>query len=185
MKLDLRTVRLRLAWLLVPPYYSFARPTLPLLLTGLTLALGGAALRAWAAGVIRKDRVLAVSGPYAHTRNPLYLGSFLIGLGLAVAGGRAAFVAAFLVLFAAVYGPTMRREHHALETQFGDAYRAYARRVPPFLPRLRPYRPAGVQVGGTGQRFELERYLSHREYHTALGLLLGFLALVALFLGRG
>lgn len=183
MKLELGKVRLRLAWLLVPPYYYWARPTLPLLLTGLALAVGGAALRAWAAGVIRKGQVLAVSGPYAYTRNPLYLGSFLIGLGLAVASGRAALVAVFLPLFAIVYGRTMREERRTLEEKFGDEYRAYAGSVPAFLPRLRPHRPAAAETGGAVPRFELERYLGHREHHTALGILLGFLVLVALFLG--
>lgn len=177
MKINRRWIRLRLVWLLVPPFLLLARPTPSLLAAGLVLALAGGALRAWAAGLIRKDEKLAVLGPYAYTRNPLYLGTLLVGLGLALAGGRAAFVVAFLVFFPVVYGYNMRVEARLLEEQFGDAYRAYARSVPAFLPRLRPYRPAGERRPGTDQRFTLERYLGNREYQTALGVAAGFVAL--------
>ncbi|MBI4539832.1 MAG: isoprenylcysteine carboxylmethyltransferase family protein [Gemmatimonadetes bacterium] len=178
MNVTLRWIRLRLAWLLVPPFFYFARPTLPLLAAGLALAVAGATLRAWAAGVIRKDRALAVTGPYAHTRNPLYLGSCLIGLGLAIASGRVEFVILFVALFALVYGRAMRVEAEALEKEFGDAYRGYARTVPTFLPRLRPYRPEAVGAaevaGSRGGGFDFRRYLGNREYQTAVGLLAGF-----------
>src|ERR1044072_9508963 len=61
-------------------FLFFARPTPKMLLIGASVSLLGLALRAWAAGHIRKYAQLATSGPYAFTRNPLYLGRFLLGL---------------------------------------------------------------------------------------------------------
>ncbi|MBT8337088.1 MAG: isoprenylcysteine carboxylmethyltransferase family protein, partial [Gemmatimonadetes bacterium] len=107
MKID-RKVRLRVVWLLIIPFFWFARPSPTLLVVGLGLAAAGLAVRASAAGFIHKDRVLTTTGPYARTRNPLYLGSSLLGMGITVAGGRWQFVAAFLLFFAVVYHRTIR-----------------------------------------------------------------------------
>ena len=79
MALSLRKIRLRLVWLLIIPFLWFARPTPVSLLLGSGLSVLGLFIRAWAAGFIRKDQQLATSGPYGYTRNPLYLGSFLLG----------------------------------------------------------------------------------------------------------
>lgn len=172
MNMPLRRLRLRAVWLLVPLYLVTARPSAGLILAGATLALVGALIRAWAAGTIHKNVVLTTTGPYAHTRNPLYLGTFFMGLGLAMAGGRPAFVAVYLAVFFAVYAPTMRREAARLERQFGPEFHDYARRVPLFVPRLRPYQ------GGPQRGFDLQRYLWHREYQAPAGALLGFLLLI-------
>lgn len=168
-----RRVRLRTAWLFVLPFLWFARPTGRLLAVGLGLGVAGAALRAWAAGFIRKDERLAVTGPYAFTRNPLYLGSFLIGLGVTVAGGRLAFVAIFVAFFAWAYGETVRKEAALLEERFGDAYRHYAACVPLFRPRPTPYRaPPDERLSAAS--FSGERYRKNREYEAALGIAAGF-----------
>ncbi|MBI4521828.1 MAG: isoprenylcysteine carboxylmethyltransferase family protein [Gemmatimonadetes bacterium] len=181
MNVNLRWIRLRLVWLLVPPFFYFARPTLPLLAVGLAWAIPGALIRAWGAGVLDKDRVLAVSGPFAYTRNPLYLGTLLVGLGVTVAGGRPGFVIAFAAFFALVYTRTMRHEERWLEERFGDEFRVYARHVPLLVPRLRPFRPeVSAAAAPTTLRFELKRYLGNREYQTALGILAGFLGLAVL-----
>jgi protein-S-isoprenylcysteine O-methyltransferase Ste14 len=168
-------IRLRTVWPVVPVYLFLARPTLVTLLSGAGLALVGGALRAWAAGTIHKNKVLTTGGPYAHTRNPLYLGTFFIGLGLAAAGGRVAFVVAFLIFFVWIYGWSMRREAQRMEDQFGDQYRAYAARVPMFFPWPFPYKPSEPHP----TQFEVNRYVRHREYQTALGLLASFLILAA------
>jgi protein-S-isoprenylcysteine O-methyltransferase Ste14 len=167
----MRKVRLRLVWLLILPFLWFAEPTPPLLLVGVLLAALGLWIRAWAAGFIRKEEALATSGPYAHTRNPLYLGSFFLGLGVTIAGGQWIFVVLFLVFFVAVYGRTMRGEAELLEGLFGDAYRHYAANVPLLLPRVTAYQAPGAP-GSTG--FDLERWRGNKEYEALLGAVAAF-----------
>ena len=174
-----RQERLKLAWLLAPPFLYLARPTSLSLLGGGLLALAGLAVRALAANAIHKDRSLAVRGPYAHLRHPLYLGSFLVGMGLATAGGRVLFLPPLLLLFAWVYWRATRAEETELEERFGEAYRRYRAQVPALLPRRRPYR-----VGESGpdpapdpllpSAGPLRLYRRNREWEAALGVLVGF-----------
>jgi len=168
----MRWLRLRSVWLLVIPFLWLARPTAGLLLLGGVLALLGLALRGWAAGVIRKERELTVHGPYAYTRNPLYLGSLLLGLGVVAAGGRWIFLPLFPLFFALVYGRTIRGEEAILLRQFGEPYRDYVQSVPLLLPRLAPYRPSGEAP--PLPRFSLARYRKNREWEAVLGVVAGF-----------
>jgi len=177
MRLTLRRLRLRAVWLLVVPFLVLARPTPPLLAAGGVLALVGAVLRGWAAGTIHKERELSTTGPYAHTRNPLYLGSFLAGSGLVLAGGRWVFALLFGVFFVWIYGRTIRAEAHLLAERFGARYAEYARSVPQFIPRLTPYREEGGV--GTAARFSFERWRRNREYEALLGLVSGLAFLTA------
>lgn len=188
-------VRLLSGWAMVPVYLLFARPTVPLMAVGFVIALLGILVRGWAAGAIRKNSVLTTHGPYAFTRNPLYLGSFLIGLGVAVAGGVAWILALFVVFFALVYGRTMGNEEKRLAALFGVEFERYARAVPRFLPRPAPWSdvtgdtsPARPHVQTAGPDaaavplargpFQLKRYFAHREYQALLGLAGMFLLLV-------
>ena len=175
MRLNLRALRLRSAWLMVVPFVLFARPSVLSLLVGGTVALLGTLLRGWAAGLIRKDRELSIGGPYAHTRNPLYLGSFLIGAGVTVASGRWELVLLFALFFAVLYAPLGRAEERALAQRFGDAYARWASSVPAFVPRVAPYRAA---PGGEA-RFSFERWRRNREYQAVAGVLAGFVFLAA------
>ena len=159
-------LRIGLAWLLVLTFLVFASPTAASLWLGSAFVLAGLALRAWAAGTIDKGAGLGTGGPYAHTRNPLYLGSFLIGVGFGVAGGRWIWPLAFAVFFLSVYVPTMRQEATELVERYGDRYREYAGRVPAFAPQLVAYRPA---IGGRGPDFSWSRYLRYREWEAVLG----------------
>ncbi|MFQ5537544.1 MAG: methyltransferase family protein [Gemmatimonadota bacterium] len=182
MAVNLRVLRLRGVWLLILPFFWYARPTPWSILLGALPALAGLLLRAWAAGTIRKERELTTQGPYAFTRSPLYLGSFLLGTGVAVAGGVPLFVVLFFLFFAGVYGWTIRAETRELEELFGDAFRAYRTRVPAFLPRLTPY-AAGREGSGGGSSaeprgFTWKGYLRYREWEAALGTLAGFAVLV-------
>lgn len=178
MKPALRTLRLRGAWLLAAAFVLLARPTPKLLLAGAALALLGVLLRGWAAGTIHKDRELSTGGPYAYTRNPLYLGSLLIGLGVAVASGRWELLLLFGAFYAVVYGTVIRTEARALEERFGARYAGWASEVPLLLPRLLPRR--GIGAGeGHGAGFTFERWRRNREYQAALGVLAGFLYLAA------
>ena len=129
-RLDLRRLRLKAVWLLIIPFYIFSAPSTNLLWWGAGMSAAGLSLRAWAAGSIRKDRELATTGPYAHTRNPLYLGSFLLGAGVTIAGGQWVFGVAFFALFLLVYRATALREATELEVRFGEGYRPTQRRCP-------------------------------------------------------
>lgn len=170
--------RVPLGFLCAGLFILLAEPRPSLLAIGGAVALLGLLLRAWASGHIRKNAQLAISGPYAHTRNPLYLGSFLLGLGFTVAAGRPLLLGiTFAALFLGIYLPVMRVEAATLAELFGDEYRRYAQNVPLLFPRLTPYRTAE----GAGAKFDLKLYLRYREYRAALGLLLalGVLALKA------
>lgn len=165
-----RRLRLRAVWLLVIPFLWLCRPTPVLLAVGAPVAVLGLLLRGWAAGTIEKERELATGGPYAHTRNPLYLGSFLLGLGLTTAGGHWAWPALFLAFYAVAYGRTMAAEARLLEERFGERYRSWAAAVPALLPRVTPWREAGADPDG----FTWARYRRNREWEAALGALAGF-----------
>jgi protein-S-isoprenylcysteine O-methyltransferase Ste14 len=171
MSVSLRRLRLKAVWLLVIPFLWWATPTPATLSVGAGFAALGLLIRALSAGHIHKDRTLTTSGPYARTRNPLYLGSLLLGVGVAVAGGRAVFLFAFVGFFAVIYGLTMRSEARLLEKEYGERYRRYARRVPLLWPRLTRYHD---READTPRRFSLERYRRNREYQALLGVLAGF-----------
>ena len=178
--------RVPLGFICAPVFILLAQPTARTLAAGGAIALAGLLVRAWASGHIRKNERLAVSGPYAHTRNPLYLGSLIMGLGFTVAAsGRAWLLPAlgglFAALFLGIYLPVMRVEAATLAELFGEEYRAYARRVPLLLPRPAPYRDARDER----LKFDARLYLRYREYRAALGVLAAFalLALKWLLLG--
>lgn len=177
----LKNLRLRL----LPLYAAglalllFARPTGAGYGCGLALLSAGAVLRGWGAGHLLKTEALTVTGPYAHLRHPLYLGTLLIGVGvLSMAGGvwALALLALFLPWFFLGYFPRKERsESQRLEALYGEAFRAYREAVPALWPRLSPWRPPGGP--GVAGRWSLERYSDNNE----LGTLLGVLALAVAF----
>lgn len=171
--------RVPLGFLCGALFIWFARPNPLTLGIGGGIALLGLALRAWAAGHIRKNAALATSGPYSYTRNPLYLGSFLLGVGFTVASGQPLLAIPFAALFLGIYYPVMRVEAADLAQLFGEDYHTYARAVPLLLPRLIPYRDEKTRE----VKFDASLYLRYREYRAALGLLIawGLLALKAVF----
>jgi protein-S-isoprenylcysteine O-methyltransferase Ste14 len=171
--------RVPLGFLCGALFLVFAAPRPLTLIIGGAVALLGLALRAWAAGHIRKNAQLATSGPYAYTRNPLYLGSFLLGAGFTIASGQPLLGLLFAALFLGIYLPVMRVEAATLAELFGEDYTRYARAVPLFVPRLLPYRDEKTRDA----RFDASLYLRYREYRAALGLLIawGLLALRAFF----
>jgi protein-S-isoprenylcysteine O-methyltransferase Ste14 len=161
--------RVPLGFLTAPLFLLLAEPGARTLAAGGAIALVGLLIRAWSSGHIRKNDALATSGPYAHTRNPLYLGSFLMGVGFTVAAsGRwwhfVLLGAAFAALFLGIYLPVMRVEAQTLAAKFGGEFEAYARAVPLFLPRPTAYR------GANETEFDAGLYLRYREYRAALGL---------------
>lgn len=150
-------LRMPLGYLLGALVLFLARPTPESTLVGLALAVLGQALRLWASGHIEKTRSLATGGPYAHTRNPLYVGSLLIGLGLAVAAASPWAVLAVAGYFAVFYPALIRSEADFLRGRFGEAYADWERDVPAFLPRL----SAG---GPRATRFAWQRVRSNKEW---------------------
>jgi hypothetical protein len=123
--------------------------------------LAGEAIRVWASGHIEKTRSLATGGPYAHTRNPLYLGSLLLGLGIGIAAASPAVVVALVVYFAAFYPAVIAEEAAFLKQKFGAGYAAWAAAVPLFL--ARPF-PGGPRTS----RFSWQRVRANKEWRTAL-----------------
>ena len=160
--------RVPLGFVIAAAVIYLAHPTGTLILAGLPIALAGALIRALAAGVICKDSVLTTSGPYAWTRNPLYLGSLMLSVGFAVMSGSWTATALILLPSLVVYPNVIQKEEAHLAQLFPDEYRDYCARVPRFVPRFRA-------VDGF---FSLKQYLVNREYETALG----FAAVLAAFL---
>ncbi len=161
-----RRIRVPLGFATALLFLVFARPTPQWMLASLALVVPGLWLRGYAAGYVKKNAELTRTGPYAHTRNPLYLGSMLIAFGFAVAAGRIWLAALLAALFALIYVPTIRSEEAFLRATF-PGFDAYAQQVPRLFPRLTPARFPGEQAG-LGH-FSRERYLHHREYNAAMG----------------
>lgn len=160
-------------------FIILAKPNARSLAVGGAVALVGLAIRAWASGHIRKNDRLAVSGPYAHTRNPLYLGSFILGLGFTVAASSSLWLFAalgglFALLFLGIYIPVMRVEASTLAELFGEEYARYAASVPLLFPRLTPYKADEAAPVA----FDAGLYMRYREYRAALGLLLAWCVLM-------
>jgi protein-S-isoprenylcysteine O-methyltransferase Ste14 len=166
----LQRLRVPLGFVVAASVLYFAEPTRTSILLGLPVAIVGAVFRALAAGVIKKDCVMATSGVYALTRNPLYFGSSLLVCGFAIMSWNN--VAAILMFFpfVVIYPTVILREEAHLEHVFPQEYRAYRSRVPRFFPRL---------TSGFSSSFSFDQYLHNREYNTFLGLA-GALAVLVL-----
>ena len=161
-----RLVRLRvpLTWALGLAAIGLAQPTPGLLIVGLIIAGLGQALRIWAAGHLIKGGEVTRSGPYSWTRNPLYLGSSLVGLGFCLAAGRWELGALLGVLLLGVYRPVIGTEARKLSERFPEAYEEYARTVPLFIPR-----PWQKGSWSRDRLFSWERVWANKEYKTAAG----------------
>jgi protein-S-isoprenylcysteine O-methyltransferase Ste14 len=160
-------------FVLAPLLFIAAKPAPRWLIVGAAVAVVGLMIRAWASGCLKKNMELTTSGPYAHTRNPLYLGTFILGTGIAVSSGAVWFVALFMALYLLIYVPVMSAEAETLRKLFPAEYDRYSLGVPLFLPRLTPYRAA------QNKSFALSQYVKHREYRAALGLAALYALLVA------
>lgn len=166
----LSRVRVAVGWAAGAVVLAIAQPRPETLLAGVVLGALGEAIRLWASGHIEKTETLATGGPYAHTRNPLYLGSLLLAIGLAVAAASPIVVGLVVVYFAAFYPAVIREEADFLRAKFGDVYRAWEAHVPAFFPRL----TAG---GPRSSTFSWARVAKNKEWRTAIALPLFVLAL--------
>jgi len=161
-KRSLQRLRVPLGFLFAIVFLIFSKPTILSLAIGSIVVLAGVLIRAWSAGHIRKASTLAVTGPYAYTRNPLYLGSLILGLGFAAAGGVWWLAVLFCVLFVGIYLPVMRVEAEDIRNIFGEDFDEYERNVPLFIPRFLPWKKASGN-------FDFQLYLKYREYRAAIG----------------
>lgn len=167
----LSRIRVPAGFVFAALYLYFSTPSNQTLWIGGGLAFGGILIRAWATGHIRKNDELTISGPYSLTRNPLYFGSFVIGLGFSIAGGNLIIPGLFLACFAAIYAPVMQREMEYLAKKFPREYGSYRATVPLFFPWLPPKTMAQGQ-------FSFQRYMQHREYQA----LAGFVAAISILI---
>lgn len=159
-----KRIRVPLGFVFAVFFLWLARPTLLFIALSLLLVLPGIALRAYASGYVKKNAELTMTGPYAYTRNPLYLGSMMIAFGFALASRSIWIAVALAALFAVIYIPVIQGEERFLRATFAD-FDAYAKRVPRLLPRLSP---ATRSASGDGS-FSAALYRKHREYNALMG----------------
>ncbi|MBV9885005.1 MAG: isoprenylcysteine carboxylmethyltransferase family protein [Acidobacteria bacterium] len=166
--------RVRVGYLLAIVVLLLARPTPQSIAIGGAVGLVGLLVRALAAGHLHKQEMLTVSGPYAHTRNPLYFGSAILTVGAAVAMNSWISAVLLLAYFAVFYSVVMRKEEGELRFHHGAAFEEYAKAVPLFFPRM-----TAAKLGlGVERAFSVAQYKKNREYRAAIGFLLLLVALV-------
>jgi protein-S-isoprenylcysteine O-methyltransferase Ste14 len=177
-----RRIRVPLGFLTAGLYLFelWRRPThLSAIACSLLLVLPGLWLRAYASGYVKKNRELTQTGPYAYTRNPLYLGSILIAAGFAVALLSWPVAVMLTAMFLIIYVPVIASEERFLRSNFPD-FAAYCQRVPRLLPRISPGLPTGGKTEVSSGKFSLDLYLRHREYNASIGTALLYLCLLFL-----
>jgi protein-S-isoprenylcysteine O-methyltransferase Ste14 len=160
--------RVRLSYPLAVAVLWFARPTPRAILWGAQIGVLGLFIRASAAGHLHKQEVLTVTGPYAYTRNPLYLGSAILAIAAGVAAHSWISAAILCGYFALFYSVVMRREETELRAHHGAAFDEYAKTVPLFFPRPTPAR---LSFAGAGS-FSSAQYKKNHEYQATIGFLL-------------
>jgi protein-S-isoprenylcysteine O-methyltransferase Ste14 len=155
-------------FLMVAAFLWLSEPTWTSLAFGIPVSILGLALRAWAAGHLEKNRTLAESGPYAHVRNPLYLGTLAAAAGFVIASRRWELGVLFAAVFLLIYLPVVELEEQHLRSLFPE-YADYARRVPRLWPRL---------IGNNSKPFRLAVYMRNQEYQALAGFLVGVAVLI-------
>lgn len=164
-------LRVPSGFLIVAAFAWFSHPSALSLAAGLPVSIAGLALRAWAAGCLAKNQQLATGGPYAYTRNPLYIGTLLVAAGLAMASRSVGLGVLFGAVFLLIYLPVIQLEEQHLRRLFPD-YATYAAEVPALWPRVRPFSKRNRNP------FRVDLYLKNQEYQAGAGLAAGMLFLL-------
>lgn len=159
-------LRVPSGFLIVVIFAWLSHPTVESVAVGLPVSVIGLALRAWAAGCLAKNQQLATGGPYAYTRNPLYIGTLLVAAGLVIAARNPWLAILFAVVFVFVYLPVIQLEEQHLRRLFPE-YADYAREVPALWPRFTPWTRKGAQA------FRWGLYKKNQEYQAGIGFLIG------------
>lgn len=167
-----RRIRVPLGFAFAIAYLWLARPAWWSIAAGSLIAIPGLLLRACASGHVRKNRELTTSGPYAYTRNPLYLGSIMMAGAFAVAARNIWIAIPIAIMFLAIYLPVILAEEQFLSAQFPE-FASYSQQVPRLWPRL------SASGSAASTSFSRELYLKHREYNAAIGAVAMMLALAA------
>lgn len=163
--------RIIVSLLLGVALWFLSKPTPLSIAAGAPFVILGEAIRTWSSGHIRKNQALATTGPYAFTRNPLYLGSGMMGFGFILMGRSWSLLLLFLMFFTLIYRFTILREEEKLSARFGPQFAAYAASVPRFFPRLSAWRR-------TETAFDWGLVLKHREHRTWLGIVVVLVLMV-------
>ena len=156
-----RRIRVPLGFVFTAVFLWLATPTPASMLIGSALIIPGLVIRGLASGHVQKNQQLATTGPYAYTRNPLYLGSLILAIGFALSARNWWIGAGLVLMFLAIYLPVIRGEEAFLRRHFPE-FAEYERDVRRLLPRLRPFK-------GERGKFSWELYWQHREYNATLG----------------
>lgn len=167
-----RVARLRVAagFVLAAAFLWLSEPSFVSLAAGLPVSIAGLALRGWAAGHLEKNLALTRTGPYAHVRNPLYIGTLTVAAGLAISARRWELGVLFAAVFVLVYLPVVELEEQHLRGLFPD-YEAYARAVPKLIPHVAGH-------AASPKHFRWSLYRRNREYEALAGFLLGVAVLL-------
>lgn len=165
--------RVRAALFVLIAVIVLARPSARSIAFGLAVCALGLLIRGWAAGHIRKEKSLAVSGPYRYTRNPLYLGNFLLGLSMALGSNSLWGVGLFALYFLVFYPPVIMEELRRMKRLFPAEYETYGKQVPLFFPSFRR------RAEGEGSKFSWDLYRRNRETRALLGAAIVWAILIA------
>ncbi len=164
--------RIATSFILSVIFILFAKPTPSSFLLGIPVIFIGEVFRTLSSGYIEKDFSLTMVGPYSVTRNPLYLGNFLMGFGFAIIANQPILLLIFIVLFAFIYYVTILEEEKGLQQKYGQDFMSYMSSVPRFFPKL-------WQWNRNRQSFNWSLVIKHREYITWIGIIGGILLLLA------
>jgi protein-S-isoprenylcysteine O-methyltransferase Ste14 len=165
--------RVRTGYPVAAIFLLMAAPTSRSIAIGGAIALLGILIRGASSGYLRKYEELATTGPYAHTRNPLYFGSAFLAAGFAIAGNSWLAGALVIAYFAIFYTAVMRNEENDLRARFGAAFNDYASSVPLFFPRITSPPAKSPQISPTTKAFSWPQYRRNREYNALIGTLAG------------
>lgn len=153
-----------------------SKPTHRSLLAGVLLSLLALGIRTWASGHLNKEKELAISGPYRYTRNPLYLGNFILGLSFVVGSWSIWVLGVFSAYFLLFYPPVIRKERLRMKELFPKKYDEYKKKVPPFFPSLKHHLSSQLE------KFSWILYKKNKEYRALAGTAIFWLAVAAKFL---
>jgi hypothetical protein len=164
--------RVRSSLFLILLIIVLATPTWRSILIGLDICAAGLLIRAWASGHIKKEKELAITGPYRYTRNPLYLGNFILGLSVAIGTDSWWCALIFAAYFLVFYPPVIKEERERMKRLFPAKYEEYKKHVPLFFPKLKPF------FSASPIKFSWSLYRKNREYRALLGSLIFWAILV-------
>ena len=165
--------RVRVTLLFVIAAVVLAEPELWAILVGVGLTLIGLAIRTWACGHLEKEKKLTTSGPYRHTRNPLYFGNLLMGLGIVIGSQSWWVLGCAFIVFVIFYPVIILSEKQKMEGLFPQKYEEYKKHVPLFSPSYFSTWPRQTE------RFSWTKYKKNKESRAIIAFILFWLILTA------